>query len=81
MICGSRSESIQSPIMLGSWGTKTGLRAWVDAGSGGQESSAQVPNGNNGTALIGRSLDATGTRSNVRAVPMAINSLQDVAAP
>lgn len=78
-ICSSRSESIQSPISLNSWGTQTGLIAWIDAGSGGQESSAQVPNGNAGSLLIGRALNAAGDRTAARAVPMAVNSRSDVA--
>ncbi len=77
-ICGSRSESIASPVMLNNWGTKTGLIVWMDAGVGGQESDAQVPLGNAGTALIGRALNAAGARNAARAVPLAVNSKQDV---
>jgi hypothetical protein len=79
-ICSSRSESIQSPISLGSWGTRTGIVAWIDVGAGGQESSAEVPNGNDGSLLIGRALDAAGDRSAARAVPMAVNDRANVAA-
>ena len=80
-ICSSRSESIQSPIMLGSWGTKTGLVVWMDAGVGGQESTKQVPLGNNGTTLIGRALGPAGEadRAKARTVPMAVNSRADIA--
>jgi hypothetical protein len=80
-ICSSRSEGIQSPIMLSNWGTKTGLIAWVDVGNGGQESSAEVPNANDGTQLIGRALDITGNRAKLRALPLAINLRVNIAAP
>lgn len=76
-ICSSRSESIQSPISLGSWGSRTETISWVDVGSGGQESSAPSGLGNNGALLIGRALNAAGDRTAARAVPMAVNTRHD----
>lgn len=74
-ICSSRSELIESSII----DIKTETISLIDAGTGAQESSVQVPLGNAGTLLIGRSLDAAANRAAARKVPYANNARSDVA--
>jgi len=58
---------------------KTGLIETVDAGTGIQESSVQVPNGVAATLSFGRA--TTGVATEERLIKQAINSRADVAAP
>lgn len=77
-ICGSRSESIET---VASSGSSTGLIAYINTGVASQESHRQVPNGNKSTAVIGRALNAAGTRTATRKMSYAPNDQVDEAAP
>lgn len=58
---------------------KTGLIETVDAGTGIQQSSDEVPNGVAATLSFGRA--TTGTATQQRLIKQAINSRANVAAP
>lgn len=75
-ICSSRTELIAGSIA----GSKTGTVSLIDVGAGAVESHREVANGNDGSLIIGRSLDSAADRGAAREHPYANNARALVAA-
>ena len=69
-ICSSRTELKNGSVM----GSQTGTISLIDVGAGAVESNLEVPFGNDGSLIIGRSLDAAADRGAAREHPYAANA-------